>query len=68
MWASAHHGNQPVQQQHVPKYSVQHVQSTDTKAFNADITLNIDLGADMPKVRKLKTSPWMALIKLSAVA
>ena len=50
------------------QYSVQHVQSTETMAFNADITLNIDLGADMQRAHKPKTSPWMALIKLSDVA
>ncbi|WP_124463761.1 hypothetical protein [Burkholderia cenocepacia] len=69
MWAAiAHHGNQPVRQQTVPSYSVRQIQSTKQPAIEADITLNLDLGADMQKVRKPKTSPWTAFIHASVVA
>ena len=59
MWAAiAHHGNQPVRQ----------IQSTKQPAIEADITLNFDLGADMQKVRRPKTSPWTTFIHASVVA
>lgn len=69
MWAAiAHHGNQPVRQQTVPSYSVRQIQSIKQPAIEADVTLNLDLGADMQKVRKPKTSPWTTFIHASVVA
>lgn len=66
--ANTYPGNHYVQQQHVPSHSVRQIQSTDQKAVSAYIKLNLNTGADMNIDRKPKTSPWKALIKLSAAA
>lgn len=70
LWvADTHHGNQPVQPQHVPSYADRRqIQSATPTAITADISLNLDVGADMHKDRMPKTSPWVALINISAAA
>lgn len=69
IWVASYpHGAINVSQQHVQSSSVRQIQSTSHVAkFNANIKLNLTVGADMHKDRKPKTQPWKAfMLSMSA--